>query len=498
MINKSKSKKVTQKKSKFESKFKSKFESKGPLDEYKIVNLKNGIPVIMTRNSNQTSVTIVIFVKTGSNWETLELNGMSHLLEHLFFRGTSKRPTQNDISKEFEEYGAKSNAFTGREMTCYHTKVNSDNYLKIIEIMGDIMTNSLYSQSDIELEKKIVINELKQHYSKPDFQISNEFYSNFFKGHPIAKPVIGKGHLIKKFDRFKLMAFLYLHYQPKNLVISVAGNFKSYITLENHLNLNFGSNFHHQWKSDSTFFKREYERLNLYKSQWIKIMNLMSNRQNFSSISNKINYHTNKQNLDHTFVVIGFPGVSFKDPTKYRLELLAHILGVGMSSRLFDKIRSKEGLVYSIKASHRAHDYNGVFMIKYSCNHNLRNQIKILKLIKRELDLIQTILIDNEEYEKIINKFINSVKMAQENSYENCFHYGFQLTKGSDIKTYSDLIEIYKNISPGDLKINAQLYLDYDKILIQTISPIKIYAETYQKIFQNKTKNETKNENKIE
>jgi len=487
MSNKSKSNKTTQKVSRKSSRKSksSKKSSKNLLDQYKVTKLKNGIPVIMTRNPNQTTVTIAIFVKTGSNWETLELNGIAHFLEHLFFKGTEKRPSQTELSKELENYGAQSNAFTSHEMTCYHIRVNSDYYLKIIEILGDIMTNSLYRPNDIEIEKKVVINELKQRYSNPVYQLANEFYGKFFKGHPIAKSVVGKPYLIKKFDRFKVMAFLYMHYQPKNLVISVSGNFSSYATLEKHLELNLGSNFHTRWKSDSTFFKREYEKLGLYQSQWKRILALMSNQQNFSSVSKKINYHISKKSLEHTFVVMGFPGVSFNDPAKYHLQLLSHVLGVGMSSRLFDKIRSQEGLVYSIKAYHQAHDYNGVFAIQYSCNHTPKHQIKILKLIKKELDLLQTTLIDQEEYEKILNKFISRVRMAQENSYENCFHYGVQLTKGNDIKTYSDLIDIYQDISREDLQAAAATYFDYNKILIQTISPVKVFAENYQKIFQN-------------
>jgi predicted Zn-dependent peptidase len=277
------------------------------------------------------------------------------------------------------------------------------------------------------------------------------------------------------------MAFLYLHYQPSNIVISVAGNFDQH--LEKLLNKHFYPDYHLKWKLESSFFKNEYERLFSYQSQWKNVLSLMRDKQNFSSGPTQINHHTYHKQLDHTFVIVAFPGVSVKNPTKYHIQLLAHILGVGMSSRLFDKIRSQEGLVYSIRASHISHNYNGAFTIEYSCQHKPSDQIRILRLIKEELDHLKNEPVQEEEYEKIMSNLISQVKVAQESSYENAFHYGYQLAKEDDIKTHEELVTIYQKITRKDLQINAQLYFDYQNMMICTLSPVKINLETYQKIF---------------
>jgi predicted Zn-dependent peptidase len=450
---------------------------------YKIIKLDNNIPVITIHNQHQTTVSITIFIKTGSNWETLELNGLAHFVEHLFFKGTTNRPSQKDISKELEQYGAETNAFTNHELTCYYAKVNSDYYKEVIEILGDMLTNSLFRVQDIETEKKVVMNELKQRYSDPNFLLSNIFYSKFYKGFPISKSVIGKGHLIKKIDKFKIMAFLYLHYQPSNVIISVAGNFDQH--LPKLLNKHFGFNYHHKWKLDSSFFKNEYERLINYYNQWKSVLSIFIDKPIIQKVSSDriINEHTYHKQTQHTFVIIAFPGVSVKNPDKYNLQFLAHVLGIGMSSRLFDKIRSNEGLVYTIKASHITHNYTGAFMIEYSCQHNPHDQISILNFIKTELQLLKEHLITEEEHNKILSKLNSQIKVSQESSYENAIHYGYQLARDDIVKTHQELADIYLKITREDLQNNANMYLDYTGMKIYTLSPVKVKQTTYQKIF---------------
>ena len=168
--------------------------------EYKISKLSNGIKVIMNRNIHNTTATIAIMVNAGSNWETKELNGIAHFLEHLFFKGTKKRPSQLILSQEFDHYGAVTNAFTDHEMTCYYAKVSSDHLDPIVEIMSDVLINSIYNQEDINKERSVVINEINQRSSMPNVKISKFFNEKFFKLLPIAKSVIGTEDNIKKIN----------------------------------------------------------------------------------------------------------------------------------------------------------------------------------------------------------------------------------------------------------------------------------------------------------
>jgi predicted Zn-dependent peptidase len=453
--------------------------------DYKISKLSNGMKVIMNRNTHNKTATIAIMINAGSNWETKELNGIAHFLEHLFFKGTKKRPSQLILSQELDHYGAVTNAFTDNEMTCYHAKVSSDHIDTVIEIMSDVLTNSLYNQEDINKEKPVVINEINQRSSIPGVKICKFFNEKFFKSLPIAKSIIGTEDNIKNIKREDLFAFLYQYYKPENIVISVAGNFKSYEHLRALLNKHFSKEYHKKFKlSSSHVFNKSKTELENYYTEWnnaLELVNVVNSNQVIS-----YNLHANKEDYDHSYVMIGFPGYKYRDDDNlYKTGFLSMILGDGMSSRLFQTIRTKYGLVYSIGAYHQAYDFTGAFIISYSCNHNKETQIKILKLIKKELDLLKNELISEKEYQNTLDMVQNQVKMNQEGSYGNCIYYGEQLLKDEkkNIKNYQESVNEYKKIKITDLKDHANTLLDYSKIVITTLSPFKIEEGVYKSIF---------------
>ena len=181
--------------------------------DFAIRTLSNGLRVIMNKNNKQPTVTIAVIVNIGSNWETKQLNGISHFVEHLFFKGSSKYPNQRELSLELEKYGAISNAFTTREITCYHIKVNSDHLHPIIDILSEVLMNSLYRSKDIEMEKNVVINEIHQRRSNPSYLLNSEIYASFFEGLPIAKPVTGYPENIKQITRANIIGFINEYYK---------------------------------------------------------------------------------------------------------------------------------------------------------------------------------------------------------------------------------------------------------------------------------------------
>ena len=444
--------------------------------DFKTVQLSNGLKVIMNKNSKQTTVTIAVLVNVGSNWETPDINGIAHFLEHLFFKGTHKRPSQRDIALEFNAYGAESNAFTNREMTCYHINVNSDHLDKIIDILSDVMTNSLYRQKDIDMERKVVNNELKQRMSSPDYMISTKFNQDYFDNLPISKPVAGMASIINKIKREHFMTFLSKFYRPDNIVISVSGNFNSYSNLQKNLEKGFSSSFHRQFKDIN---EKTLANLELYQKEWINTMNLIP--YSFKQIPNKINRHIPRDDIEHTFVIIGFPGFKYLDDQKYKSAFLSMILGGGMSSRLFDNIRSKHGLVYSINSSHLAYNYTGVFTINYSCNHSSKIQMSILELIKNEIEKIKNEYVTEKEYQTVLDNLQNKSKMKLENNYETCLHYGIQyLSNSPKILNYNQLFNKFKRIKIQDLKDHANLTFDWSKCMITTLSPNKIDHKFYE------------------
>lgn len=454
--------------------------------DFHTTKLSNGLQVIMNRNIHQKSATVVVFINAGSNVETPEVNGIAHFIEHLFFKGTKLRAHQRDIAIEVEKYGGRMNGYTSQESTCYFIKANSDHLDDIIEILGDMINNSLYREEDIEMEKNVVINEIQLSNSNQSSIIEKHMFMEFFKGLPISKPIAGYAEIIKKINKFKIYAFLYRFYRPENMVISVSGNFKTYNNLKKTLENNFGNNYHRKYRLESVYFKRMVESLINYEKRWTNILELVKPIYP----QKKILYHiTPKISAEHTFITMGFSGVKYDDElNKYKLNMLASILGGGMSSRLFEKVRTKYGLVYTIKSGHTAFNDVGLFNINYTCNHSIQTQIKILNIIKNEIELLKNEPITQLEYDNYISGYENQMKIDTEDSYNNAYSYGNQLLKkirfpNLSIKTHKDKLKIIKSIKIEDLQELANQLFDWRNFLVVSYSPNKVFIENYENIF---------------
>jgi predicted Zn-dependent peptidase len=452
--------------------------------DFTVRTLSNGLRVIMNKNNNQPTATIGVIVNIGSNWETKQLNGISHFVEHLFFKGSTKYPNQRELSLELEKYGAISNAFTTREITCYHIKVNSDHLHPIIDILSEVLMNSLYRSKDIEMEKNVVINEIHQRRSNPSYLLNSEIYASFFEGLPIAKPVTGYPENIKQITRANIIGFINEYYKPENMIISVAGNFRSYNSLCDILENRFSKVNVNVMSSIKKTKSKTMTSLEKYHNEWSNVLKLV---KNITSVKFKqINHHVEPVSAqEHTFVSIVFEGLKYNNMEKYKYDFISNILGKGMSSRLFDTIRNKHGLVYNISSSHNSSDYTGIFTITYSCNHDKNIQIKILKLIRDEINIMITEKISQLEYKTCLGKMENSIKMSQESSYDNCIYYGTQLLKNEGkIMSYKQMVGEYKKISIDDLLDYSKQLFDLSHFLVVTLSPTKIKEEVYQKIFR--------------
>jgi predicted Zn-dependent peptidase len=452
--------------------------------DFTVRTLSNGLRVIMNKNNNQPTTTIAVIVNIGSNWETKQLNGISHFVEHLFFKGSTKYPNQRELSLELEKYGAISNAFTTREITCYHIKVNSDHLHPIIDILSEVLMNSLYRSKDIEMEKNVVINEIHQRRSNPSYLLNSEIYASFFEGLPIAKPVTGYPENIKQITRANIIGFINEYYKPENMIISVAGNFRSYNSLCDILENRFSKVKVNVMSSIKKTKSKTMTSLEKYHNEWSNVLKLV---KNITSVKFKqINHHVEPVSAqEHTFVSIVFEGMKYNNKEKYKYDFISNILGSGMSSRLFDTIRNKHGLVYNISSSHNSSDYTGIFTINYSCNHDKNIQIKILKLIKDEINLMITEKISQLEYKTCLGKMENSIKMSQESSYDNCIYYGTQLLKNEGkIMSYKQMVGEYKKISIDDLMDYSKQLFNLSHFLVVTLSPTKIKEEVYQQIFK--------------
>lgn len=283
---------------------------------FKKYHLDNGIPLVVEQVKNVRSVALGIWVKVGSRYETSEKNGISHFLEHMFFKGTKKRSAK-DIAMDIDSVGGDMNAFTSREATAFYVKVLDEHIDRGLDLLADIFLHSTFPEEDIEKEKGIIKEELKMVEDTPDDYIHDLFYKAVWGGEGIGQPVLGSRDTIKSFSREDLVTHIRKYYGTKDTVIACAGNFNPeglLLSLNRTLgDLRRGSE---PKKGAQPLFRPAIE------------------------VHNK--------DLSEAHICIGVEGLSQSSKDIYSLYILNAILGAGASSRLFQEVREKRGLAYSV------------------------------------------------------------------------------------------------------------------------------------------------------
>lgn len=279
-------------------------------------HLSNGVPIVMESIRNMRSVVIGIWVKVGSRHEASEKSGLSHFLEHMFFKGTKKR-TAKDIAFETDSLGAELNAFTSRETTTFYVKVLDEFMEKGLDLLADIFTNSVFPEEDIEKEKKIIKEEIKMVEDTPDDYVHDLFNQTVWGSSGIGQPILGRRETIRTFTRDDLLGHIRKYYGTKDVVISCAGNFD-----HDHL---------------VSLLHRYFGELRRGSEPAKGIPPLFHN-----------SIRIVPKELAEAHLCLGYRGIPQASKDRYVLHILNTIVGAGVSSRLFQEIREKRGLAYAI------------------------------------------------------------------------------------------------------------------------------------------------------
>jgi predicted Zn-dependent peptidase len=278
--------------------------------------LPSGIRVITEEMTDVESSSIGVWVRTGSRNETPEERGISHFIEHLLFKGTVKR-TALDIAREIESVGGVLNAFTGKEYTCFYAKVLNKDLPLAIDILADIFISSRFDPVELEKERMVILQEIKMVEDTPDDLVHDLFASRFWKGHPLGCPVLGNIKTVKSLKRDNILSYFKRRYRPGSVFITAAGGLKHSHVVR--------------------MLKKTFGRLEITGSE-----------ESFTPPVHTPGVKLFKRALEQVHICLGVPAFAHSHPHRYRLYLLTTILGGGMSSRLFQEIREKRGLVYSV------------------------------------------------------------------------------------------------------------------------------------------------------
>ena len=291
-----------------------------PLSESRNIRrevLSNGLIVLSEEMPHIRSISIGIWLKSGSRDETAERNGISHFTEHMVFKGTTSRTAQ-DIARQVDSIGGNMDAFTGKETICFNIKVLDEHVPIAIDILSDLVLNPVFNPKDIAREKGVILEEIKMDEDNPDYLVHEIFTQNFWTDHALGKPILGTKETVGSFDRENVSEFYRQRFAPNHMIISAAGNL-------NHIAF-----------------------VDLIKERFAGLASVPNGfHQPAPSVTPRI-ITRNKKSLEQVQLCMGVPSHPISHEKRYVSYVLNTVLGGGMSSRLFQKIREEQGLAYSI------------------------------------------------------------------------------------------------------------------------------------------------------
>ncbi len=357
----------------------------------RVTRLASGLRVASDRMDSVETVSLGVWADVGTRNEPAEINGVSHLLEHMAFKGTARR-TARVIAEEIEAVGGHLNAYTAREQTAYYAKILAGDLPLAVDIIADILQHSTFDADELARERAVVLQEIGQAEDTPDDIVFDHFQAAAFPNQPMGRPVLGKAEIVRDLPSGTIRDYMRRHYAPERLVLAAAGQV-------------------------------EHERLvELASKAFVDLA------QGSTHAAEPARYAGGEsrveRDLEQVHVVLGLPGVGYLDPDQYALSILSTLLGGGMSSRLFQEIREKRGLVYSIYSFAGAFRDGGLFGIYAGTGE--KEAAEILPLIVEELHRLPT-TVTAEELARARAQAKAGVLMARESTSNRAEQLATQL-----------------------------------------------------------------------
>jgi len=403
---------------------------------------KNGLRVVTIPMKDNPTVTVLVLVGTGSSYEKKEINGISHFLEHMCFKGTIKRPNAQIISHELDSLGCQYNAFTSHEYTGYYAKGDSKNFKQIFDVVSDIYLNSTFPEAEMQKEKGVIIEEINMYEDMPASHVQDLFDDVLYGDQPAGWSVLGTKENITNMVRDNFVNYKESHYVSGNTLIVVSGNITTFDVR----------------KEVNKYFK-DIKSTNKVKKIKTK------------EIQSKPNILVKYKETDQTHFVIGLRSFSLFDKRNTILSLLSGILGAGMSSRLFMKLREEMGVAYYVRAYNDPSSDHGAFQISAGVN-NLRTT-EVIKTILAECNKLIIEKVSDKELNKVKSFIIGNMKMSLESTDDIANFYGGQELMKNEIKSLEEKIKEIQKIRSSDIQKMAKLIFKNKSLNLAIIGPYK-------------------------
>ena len=403
--------------------------------------LKNGLKVVLVPEKAARSVSVVVGVKTGSKNENKKNNGISHFLEHMFFKGTKKRPTAEAISKVIDSVGGEHNAFTNKEMTGYWVKVDSRHMALGVDIIADILLNSKFVTSAIEREKGVVVEEINMYEDMPIYQVGNLFEKLLYKNQPAGRSIIGTKKSVLSLKRSDLMAYIKQGYSAENIILCIAGNF--------------------QLNKCQELVRRNFNKVRAGEAS--KKPEVIE-KQNAPEVSVQF------KDTDQAHLWLGVRTCNYRHKDSEATHMLATILGGYASSRIFSSLREKAGLAYYVSTFTRLNPDTGYLATRAGVPTNKVKEA--IKIILRDYKKARSD-ITAAELKRARENFFGRTLLGLESSDNLADHYLEQeILEGKSLSP-KQIFKKYEKVSVADVKrVAREVFVDA-KLNLTVIGPYK-------------------------
>ncbi len=407
---------------------------------FKRTELSNGIRIISEKMPNVRSVTLGFWVGVGSRDEPEDLSGISHFIEHLLFKGT-KFNSARQIAEAFDSMGGELNAFSAKEYTCFYAKVLDTDLDKSIELMTDMIFNSKFDPQDMDAERRVILEEISLHEDSPDDIIHDLFASTLWESHPLGQSVLGRLKVINTLSRDELVSFFRENYHPGNIVVSAAGNL----------------DHEHLEALVEKFTNRQCARGG------------SSRRHLVPEVKPRLKVFNRPTEQAH--IVIGTTGLPRNHPDRFALAVLDNLLGGGMSSRLFQKIREEKALAYSVFSYHSMFSETGLIAIYAGTSRE--NAQLVMDLIWEEINNLVENGVKDEELERAKGHIKGNLVLSLEDSSGRMTRLGkSELCQGETL-TLDELIERVEAVDREKIEELSRHLLGYGKFVATVLGPFE-------------------------
>ena len=404
--------------------------------DVEVTTLSNGIRVITEQMPHVRSVSMGIWIGTGSRREDAEENGISHFIEHMLFKGTKNRSAE-DIARSVDSIGGGLDAFTAKEMVSYNTKVLDEHLPLAFDVLADLVRNPLFREEDIEKEKGVILEELKMEVDNPEYLLHEIFSSNFWKDHPIGKPILGTKETVQKFHKEMLHEYYTRIYSPANILITAAGNLE------------------HDHFVELT--RNHFEELKMNGP-------VPTDR---SPVPHARLVFRNKSSLEQTHLYLGVPSYALPHEDRFICYVLNTLLGGGMSSRLFQNIREKQGLAYAVYSELSMYKDTGCLAIY--AGTSVESARKVVESIIHEFHDLKENLVPAEELRRAKDHLKGSFMLGLESTSSRMGNLARQELYFKRFFSLDDMVESIEKVTAEEVQRLAQEFFDAKNITLTVL-----------------------------